>query len=264
MPASDLPLLIEAAQAAGELALGFTGPEARRWDKPEGAGPVTEADLAVNRLLEDRLRAARPDYGWLSEESDEDPERQSRACTFIIDPIDGTRSFAEGSGVWAHSIAVAERGEVTAGVIFLPRMEMLFSAARGKGASLNGAPIAPSNRSGLEGAEILATKPNMRPEHWTGGAVPGFRRSHRPSLAYRMALVAQGKYDAMITLRPCWEWDIAAGELIAREAGAHVTDRTGGRLRFNNPHPAVNGVLAANAGLHDEILTALAPEAAAP
>ena len=89
--------------AAGEVACQFTGPEAQRWDKPDGAGPVTEADLAVNRLLEDRLQAARPDYGWLSEESEDGTERLSRERVFVVDPIDGTRSFAEGSQTWAHS-----------------------------------------------------------------------------------------------------------------------------------------------------------------
>ncbi|MDA7966769.1 inositol monophosphatase family protein, partial [Ruegeria sp.] len=97
MPATDLPLLIDAAQKAGRIATRYSGPQAQRWDKPEGAGPVTEADLAVNAMLERDLRAARPDYGWLSEETEDSPDRQSRDRVFIIDPIDGTRSFAEGS-----------------------------------------------------------------------------------------------------------------------------------------------------------------------
>ncbi|MCB1312911.1 MAG: 3'(2'),5'-bisphosphate nucleotidase CysQ [Sedimentitalea sp.] len=259
MPAADLALLIDAARAAGRIALGYEGKEARRWDKPKGAGPVTEVDLAVNAMLEERLRAARPDYGWLSEETEDDPERLARERVFIVDPIDGTRSFADGSKTWAHALAVAEGGVVTAGVVYLPMRDLLYSAAAGQGAFLNDNRIAPSARNALDSAEILATRPNMDKLHWRGGQVPGFSRAHRPSLAYRMALVAQGRFDGMLTLRPCWEWDIAAGDLILREAGALCTDRRGAGLRFNNPHPAVDGVIAASTALHDRIREALSP-----
>ncbi|MAY85432.1 MAG: 3'(2'),5'-bisphosphate nucleotidase CysQ [Pseudooceanicola sp.] len=259
MPASDLPLLIEAARAAGTVATGFVGKTARRWDKPDGAGPVTEADIAVNDLLHDTLRAARPDYGWLSEETEDTGDRLTRDKVFIIDPIDGTRSFAEGSDSWAHAIAVAERGVVTAAVIYLPKRDLLYSAARGAGAECNGASIAPSRPDGLAEAEILTTRPALAREHWQGDRTPAFRHAYRPSLAYRMALVAQGRFDGMLTLRPCWEWDIAAGDLILREAGAACTDRSGAALVFNNPHPMQNGLIAAGPDIHASIATALKP-----
>jgi myo-inositol-1(or 4)-monophosphatase len=257
LPAADLTLLIDAARRAGRIATGFDGKKARRWDKPGGAGPVTEADLAVNAMLHDTLRGARPDYGWLSEETEDDAERLNRHRVFIIDPIDGTRSFARGAKTWAHALAVAEQGVVTAAVIYLPMLDRLYHAASGQGAFLNGAPIAPSRRGTLEGAEILATRPNMDAEHWHAGEVPHFNRAHRPSLAYRMALVAQGRYDAMLTLRLSWEWDIAAGDLILREAGALCTDKTGAPLRFNNPHPALNGVVGGGPAIHRQICAAL-------
>ncbi len=259
MPATDLALLIDAARAAGGIATAYPGATARRWDKPGGAGPVTEADIAVNDMLHDRLRAARPDYGWLSEETEDTTERLVRDRVFIVDPIDGTRSFAEGGRTWAHALAVAERGVVTAGVVYLPMRDLLYSAAAGLGAFANGAPIAPSGATALDAASILATRPNMDQRHWHDGRVPGFARAHRPSLAYRMALVAQGRFDAMLTLRRCWEWDIAAGDLILREAGALCTDRTGARLRFNNPHPAQDGVIAGGRRLHALIRAALRP-----
>ena len=98
MPAlDDLSLLIEAARRSGEIATSFTGKTAQRWDKPDDAGPVTEADLAVNAMLHQTLTAARPDYGWLSEESDDGTRRLGQRDLFIVDPIDGTRSFIEGS-----------------------------------------------------------------------------------------------------------------------------------------------------------------------
>ncbi len=262
MPATDLPLLIDAALEAGKIATRYSGPDAQRWDKPEGAGPVTEADLAVNAMLERDLQAARPDYGWLSEETEDSPDRLARDRVFVIDPIDGTRSFAEGSRTWAHSLAVTENGEVTAAVIYLPLRDLLYAAAKGQGATLNGTAIQVSGQAHLPEAEILAAKPNLDPRHWQSGAAPDFRRVYRPSLAYRMALVAQGRFDGMLTLRPSWEWDIAAGDLILREAGGLCTDRLGQPLRFNNTHPRLNGVVAAGSAVHSGLQARLDPNGA--
>lgn len=258
MPETDLQLLISAARAAGEIAMRFDGPSAKSWDKPDDAGPVTEADLAVNEMLEDHLRGARPDYGWLSEESLDEGDRLKDEKIFIVDPIDGTRSFIEGSGTWAHSLAVADRGVVTAAVIFLPRRDKLYSAAQGAGAHLNEAPLTTATGAALSEAHVLAARPISEPSFWKGDP-PDFRRGYRPSLAYRMALVAEARFDAMITLRPTWEWDIAAGDLILREAGAAATDRHGAALRFNNADPRLDGVVAANPALNAQILDALAP-----
>ncbi|NVO57646.1 3'(2'),5'-bisphosphate nucleotidase CysQ [Rhodobacteraceae bacterium B1Z28] len=260
MLATDLPLLIDAALEAGKIATRYSGTEAQRWDKPDGAGPVTEADLAVNAMLEQRLPSARPGYGWLSEETEDSSDRLSRDSTFIIDPIDGTRSFAEGARTWAHSLAVADHGEVTAAVIYLPMRDLLYVAAKGQGAMLNGQPIKASRLSGLSEAEILAARPNLEAHHWRQGQAPAFGRAYRPSLAYRMALVAQGRFDGMLTLRSSWEWDIAAGDLIIREAGGVCSDRTGQPLKFNNAHPQLNGVIAAGAEIHSQLSEQLDPD----
>lgn len=258
MPACDLPLLIDAAHEAGDVARSFAGITAARWEKPEGAGPVTEADLAVNDTLASKLRAARPDYGWLSEESEDDAARLSCDRVFIIDPIDGTRSFIEGSGTWAHALAVAEKGQVTAAVIYMPLRDKLYTAAHGQGASLNGVPIHVGGQSDLDAATLLTVRASCAPDYWQGGRVPGFKRAYRPSLAYRLALVAEGRFDAMLTFRKTWEWDVAAGDLILREAGAVTSDRTDELLTFNNAIPRLNGVLAANPELYRQITKALA------
>lgn len=261
MPETDLDLLISAARAAGEVACRFTGPEAQVWDKPGGAGPVTEADLAVNAVLEERLRGARPDYGWLSEESVDGPGRLSRRRAFIVDPIDGTRSFIEGTRTWAHSLAVVEDGGAVAGVVYLPMRDKMYAAARGQGAKLNGTPLRVSDAGGLSGSSVLAAKPAFEAVHWRAGQAPDMARGFRPSLAYRLALVAEGRFDAMMTLRATWEWDIAAGDVILREAGAVTSDRAGGALRYNKPVAKVDGVLAGNPAVHGALLDALAPGA---
>ncbi len=254
----DLGLLIDAARLAGRVATSFVGGNVRRWDKPGGAGPVTEADLSVNNMLHSVLRAARPDYGWLSEETEDNTRRLSDESVFIIDPIDGTRSFVEGSNTWAHSLAIARNGRVTAAVVHLPLRDKLYAAGLGRGATLNGVSLSVSDIKSLSGANVLATKPSMNVEHWASRTEPPFKRGHRPSLAYRLALVAEGRFDAMITLRRSWEWDIAAGALIVSEAGGTCTDKKGRALLFNNPDPCLDGVITGGAYAHAALLDALA------
>ncbi|MEX0284182.1 MAG: inositol monophosphatase [Paracoccaceae bacterium] len=257
MPESDLSLLQRVAEAAGDVAAQYFGKPHKSWDKPNDAGPVTEADLAVNALFEQELQAARPDYGWLSEETEDSAARLKRSRVFVIDPIDGTRSFKDGSRTWAHSLAVVEDGVAIAGVVYLPMRDMMFTAAKGQGAMLNGQSLEVGAIGNLGEAEFLAVRSTQDQQHWRADP-PQYRRAYRPSLAYRMALVAQGRFDGMITLRDAWEWDIAAGDIIQREAGAVSSDRTGAPLRFNNPHPAVKGVVSANPTLHGQVIDALA------
>ncbi len=257
MPDRDLELLISAAKASGEIASGFAIEQLRSWHKPDDAGPVTEADIAVNTYLEETLRGARPDYGWLSEETEDNTDRLTAEKLFVIDPIDGTRSFMEGSYTWAHSLSVVTHGEVTAAVVYLPMKNRLYSAAKGLGAHLNNAPIRSSNAARLEGASVLLARPALDPRHWKSGP-PSIERNFRPSLAYRLALVAEGRFDAMLTLRRSWEWDIAAGALIISEAGGAVSDRTGAPLRFNNAEPLLSGVVASGAEMHADIHAHLA------
>ncbi|MBK1634239.1 inositol monophosphatase family protein [Rhodovulum adriaticum] len=257
MPVRDLDLLTEAARAAGHIAERYWRRDPATWDKPGHQGPVTEADLEIDRMLHDRLRAARPAYGWLSEESEDDPARLEAEHIFVVDPIDGTRAFIGGERTFAHALAVARSGAITAAVVYLPMMGALYQATVGGGAWLNGRRLCASSRDRLEGAAVLTARAALDPDHWTGPP-PHLKRSLRASLAYRLCLVAEGRYDAMLTLRDSWDWDTAAGSLIAREAGASVTDRRGGALRFDTAHPVSAGVIAAPPALHGQIVTRLA------
>jgi myo-inositol-1(or 4)-monophosphatase len=260
LPAHDLALLTEAALRAGEIALRFwkNAPQFHVHDKGDGQGPVTEADLAVNDMLADTLRRARPDYGWLSEETEDGLARQNTERQFIIDPIDGTRAFLAGEETFAHSLAVAERGRVTAAVVYLPALDRLYTACDHGPALCDGVEVAASHRQSSTGASVLTTKANLLAEQWPGG-VPLIDRNFRASLAYRLCLVAEGRFDGMLTLRDAWEWDIAAGALIAERAGARVTDRNGAALIFNAAHPQARGVIAAAPGLHADLMARLMP-----
>ncbi|WP_374299076.1 inositol monophosphatase [Paracoccus sp. (in: a-proteobacteria)] len=256
-PEEDLALLVRAAQAAGPIALSFWRSEPKAWDKPDDAGPVTEADLAVNDALQTMLTGARPDYGWLSEESEADASRLDARRCFIIDPIDGTRAFIAGQQGFAHSLAVAEGDRIIAAVVHLPAMEMTFTAFADGPALLDGKPIRPST-AGLQDARVLTYKSATEPEHWKDGRTPPFRREFRPSLAWRLCLVAEGRFDAALSVRSVWEWDIAAGSLIAQRAGALATDRHGHPMRFNSPRAMVDGMIVAGPRLHQEMRAGMA------
>ena len=228
----------------------------KTWEKPDGTGPVTEADLAVNAMLRETLRAARPNYGWLSEEDPDTTARLTTTHQFIIDPIDGTRAFMAGVETFAHSLAIAENGNPIAGVVYLPALDRLYTATTTSPALKDGEEICASTRTEIEGATLLTTPPNLTPNHWPGG-VPAIKRSFRTSLAYRLCLVAEGRHDGMLTLRDAWEWDIAAGALIAARAGATVTDRHNQPLHFNTENAKRPGVLAAAPGLHAGLMARL-------
>lgn len=264
MPAPDLALLTEAAREAGRIALGYWRKSPRAWDKAMGAGPVTEADLAVDRMLRAELCAARPGYGWLSEETEDDrAARLAAERVFIVDPIDGTRAFIGGEDGFAHALAVVERGAVTAAVIYLPARDELYAATHDGPALLNGTPIHAGSAAVAEGARILTTHQALDPVHWRSGAAPGFRRSFRSALAWRLCLVAEGRYDGTLSFRPIWEWDLAAGALIARRAGAVVTDRLGKLPLFNTEGAQAQGLVAATPALHEKLMARLLPWPAA-
>lgn len=253
---ADLALLIEAARAAGTIAAGHFGQGPASWNKSGGQGPVSEADLEIDRMLRARLSAARPDYGWLSEETEDGAARLAARSLFIVDPIDGTRAFLNGDKGFAHALAVVRDGRVHAAVVHLPLMGLTYSARRGGGAREGARALAPSPRGTLAGARVLASQGQLAPALWPCG-LPAVERHFRPSLAWRLCLVAEGAFDATVSLRDTWDWDTAAAALIAEEAGIRVTDRHGAALAFNTPAPRSAGLLAAPPAVHAEMLARL-------
>ena len=258
MPESDGALLADAVLAAGAVALRYWRNSPKSWEKPDGTGPVTEADIAVNDLMADRLHRARPTYGWLSEETPDSPARLGTTACFILDPIDGTRAFMAGEAHFAVSLAVAQAGRITAAAIYLPALDLLYSATAGGAALRNGHPIRCS-ASNLPGATLLCSRPVLAAENWQ--SPPPVTRHFRASLAYRICLVAEGAFDAMLTLRPTWEWDVAAGALIAECAGAMVTDRRGLVPGFNRAEPLLDGMIVAGGAVHQGLAGLLAQPA---
>jgi myo-inositol-1(or 4)-monophosphatase len=251
--ADDRQLLEETARAAGRLALSATNDGVESWDKEPGH-PVTQIDLAVDRFLRETLLAARPDYGWLSEETTDDPARLSASRLFIVDPIDGTRDLIRGRDGWAVAVAVVEDGRPVHGVIFAPALGRLYAASEGRGAWLNGRSIAASRSARLDDARLCIDRDVPRSKHWAGPR--GLGTVYRPnSIALRVARVAAGEADLTFDGRPSHEWDTAAALLILSEAGGVITNETGEAFRYNKADPIERNLCAsANPVLHEQAL----------
>ncbi|MEM7021791.1 MAG: 3'(2'),5'-bisphosphate nucleotidase CysQ [Pseudomonadota bacterium] len=260
MSAPDLGSLLQvtrsAVEAAGALALRHFRTGRKRWYKAPGQ-VVTEADLAIDSLLHERLRGACPGYGWLSEERDDDGSRQRCERVWVVDPIDGTRAFAEGVPQFAVSVALLERGKPLLGVVFNPATDEWFDARRGAGARLNDQPVAVSACSELEDAELLASRTEMKRRHWPD-VVPEAEFTTIGSLAYKLALIASGRFDGLISLRSSHDWDIAAAQLLVAEAGGQMSDASGRTIALNQEPPRHRGLaVAGTARLHEALLTRL-------
>jgi myo-inositol-1(or 4)-monophosphatase len=254
----DLKLLEDTVREAGHIARKFYGGDYKQWSK-EGGSPVTEADLAVNKYLLDHLIAARPTYGWLSEENPDDPARLSRREVFVIDPIDGTVAFLKNRPHFTICAAIVVEGRPCCGVVYNPISEELYSARQGAGAHRNGMAIHVGDRAGLEDCAMLGDRTQL-----TSAPFPPMHVQNRNSVAYRVVLVADGSADASVSLTAKRDWDLAAADVILTEAGGCLTDTKGAALIYNRPVTRQSSLVAANPKLHTEILDLLNGRAARP
>ena len=255
--ASDLHLIEGAVREAGEIAQRYYyDGDYKRWSKNRGE-PVTEADLAVDRFLRDTLEAARPDYGWLSEETGSAPARAGADRSFIVDPIDGTTAFLKQRPHFAISVAVADQGRSVAGAVYNPILKELFTAAEGGGAQLNGNPIHVHDVPAIEGCRMLAARTMLEHAVWSVPPLSPWPKMHVESLssiAYRMALVAAGRFDAALYFTPKHDWDVAAGDVIVREAGGCVTSLEGEPFRYGAEAAMQRSLVCAGPTLHALLL----------
>lgn len=253
---TDSLLLSRAVAEAGDIALRYFRNNAKHWYKGPGQ-IVTEADIEVDRCLHDILISARPDDAWLSEECEDDGSRHHCRRVWIVDPIDGTRSFVEGKPEFTISIALVEDGRPILASIFNPVTNEHFRAAAGLGATLNHRPLKPSNQRDLAGARLLASGSEMRKRNWPK-FMPSATFKAIGSLAYKLALVADGCFDGLISLRSSNDWDLAAAILLIEEAGGWLGDSSGQRLRINGPTLRHDGLVAAGSEiLYNELIGCL-------
>jgi myo-inositol-1(or 4)-monophosphatase len=255
--AADLELATHAARAAGEIVMHYFGTDLFVQHKsPEQ--PLTAADLEADVRLRELLLGARPADGWLSEETKDTADRLQRRRVWIVDPIDGTRSFIAGRPEFAISIGLAEDGAAVVGVVYNPAREELFWAIRGAGAyvvqrSAVAERLAVSERQPGQLPVMLASRSEI-----AAGEFDSFENSWSiaplGSTAYKLAQIAWGRGETFLSRGPKSEWDVCAGVLLVQEAGGRVTDIDGLEPRFNREEPALRGLIATNGALHDTLL----------
>ncbi|MCP3447570.1 3'(2'),5'-bisphosphate nucleotidase CysQ [Bradyrhizobium sp. CCGUVB14] len=236
----DAALLKDAVRDAGALAQSMFRTELKKWTKG-ASSPVSEADIAVNDLLEARLRGATPDYGWLSEESADDATRLSRRLTWVVDPIDGTRNYLNGHDEWCVSVALVEDASPVLAAVFAPVSNEFFFAVRGQGTILNGKPVRATGGTALDFARVAGPKP-MVERLSTGGDIKLHPRIG--SLALRLCRVANGTLDAAFAGGNSHDWDLAAADLIVQEADGRMSDLSGDPILYNR-REVTHGVLVA-------------------
>ncbi len=238
----DAELLKDTVREAGALALSLFRTELKNWTKG-ASSPVSEADIAVNDLLESRLRSATPDYGWLSEESVDDAERLGKRLTWIVDPIDGTRGYLAGREDWCVSVALVEDEAPVLAAVFVPVAGEFFFAARGQGASLNQRRIHATAGTTIDFARIAGPKPLV--ERLKTGNHEIALHPRIGSLALRLCRVAQGDLDAAFAGGNSRDWDLAAAHLIVQEANGKMTALSGEGIVYNR-REVTHGVLVAS------------------
>jgi len=257
IPEEDLALIREVVLKAGAIAKSaFDANDSKQWNKADSS-PVTEADIAVNDFLAKTLRSARPGYGWLSEETKDDHSRHACPRSFVVDPIDGTRAFIERTPNFAVCVAIIEKGQSIAGVVFNPLKDELYEASLGGGARLNGKPIKAPDPEAIAGIKMIGYPRKFRQLDF-----PDMNVRVANSMAYRMCLVASGEADATIAFTPKSDWDVAAAALIATEAGAVVTDIRGEAPHFDTEITSGLGVICAGPRLHALLLARVKPHLA--
>ena len=249
---------VEAALAAGRIHRKFfrNNPDIHK------KGPidlVTAADIAAEQAFREMVAARFPDHQVIGEEQrDPPPRRDDARCRWIIDPLDGTTNFAHGLALFCVSIALEVDGTLEIGVVYDPIGEELFTAERGRGATVNGQPLRVST-TGTIGDGLLCTgfpytiRDGQARQVAIFGAFLGRARAVRRlgSAALDLCYVAAGRFDAF------WEeqlhpWDIAAGALIVAEAGGRVTAYDDGPIDLFRGQ-----IVASNGPLHGQLLTVI-------
>ena len=248
----ELEFAGDLAGAAGEIALSFFGTDLRVKLKPDRT-PVTEADLAIEAMVRERVRERYPSDAVLGEEEGLEGGGGGNR-RWIVDPIDATKNFADGIQIWGTLIALAVDDHPVLGVVNAPALGERYEAVRGGGARLNGQPIRVSRADRLNRAFVLHGSVELVLEGPYAASLQEVFRDARRNRGFGdfwgHMLVARGSADAMFE-RELATWDFAALQVIVEEAGGRVTTFEGGPLEHGG------SVLSTNRVLHDEIMARL-------
>ena len=247
---ADAELLCGVMREAGVLGLKLLAQKVKHWAKPDGS-VVTEADLAINEFLRDRLHGARPSYGWLSEETPDDVRRLSCQKLWVVDPIDGTQSFVNGTDGWCIGAALIDGTRPVLSVLHRPMVDEFYCAATGSGAWCNEQRLEPRDGASLDQAQLMGTGKALKVL-----AAAGVNAVNSPQhpLLLRLAFVAQGRTDIAFSFGHKNDWDLAAGDLLVQESGAKLSTLDGNQMIYNKPVPWQNGMVAAGPLRHATLM----------
>jgi myo-inositol-1(or 4)-monophosphatase len=248
----DATLLTNTVREAGALALSLFRTELRNWTKG-ASSPVSEADIAVNELLETQLRSASPEYGWLSEESVDDEARLGKRLVWIVDPIDGTRGYLAGREDWCVSVALVEDASPLLAAVFAPASDEFFFAMRGQGATLNNVRVHTTGGTEMDFSRVAGPKPLVQRLNPASSEITLHPRI--ASLALRLCRVAQGSLDAAFAGGQSRDWDLAAANLIVQEANGRMTALSGDTILYNRREVAHGVLVAAGRDRHASIVS---------
>lgn len=246
----DLELVRDAVREAGAVAMHYYGQTYETWEK-EGGSPVTQADLAVNDFLRERLRNARPEYGWLSEEDVDDGQRKGVEKIFVVDPIDGTRGFMQSNDLWCISVGIVAGTRPIIGALELPARNQTYFAQLDKGAFKNDIPVKVGQlpeRPRITGSKKLINTLKAQAE----GSFDVL--AFVPSLACRIAMVAEGSLDICLARGGACDWDLAAADIILQEAGGALSDiHTNKPVQYNQANPRHPSLLGYNGQEREQV-----------
>ncbi len=240
---------------AGAIALKYFHGDVKSWDKKPG-DPVSEADLEIDQFLKEHLLRTHPDYGWLSEETADNKDRLKKSRVWIVDPIDGTRSFIAGKPEFTVSAALVDEGKPVVAALYNPVTDEFFEAVIGQGSFLNGKKLFCDEKTDLASTKLLASRKAFEWHKWLK-EVPGAEFDHLNSIAYRIAVVASRSFDASLSLSAKSDWDIAAADLILSEAGGISTTTKGQELIYNLETPVHDTVISSSLSLHEPLMDLL-------
>lgn len=246
-------ICLDAAKIALDLFRPGEKTAAKTWSK-SGGSPVTEADIGVDTFLRIKLSQLVPDAAWLSEETADDAKRLKTRKVWVVDPIDGTRAYMAGSPDWAVCVALLDDGLPQLGVVHAPASQATYTARLGGGAWCNGAPITVNGMSELAGARIAGPKPMLD----ALARVAQFSPVEKiPSLALRLARIADGTIDAGLISPDARDWDLAAADLVLMEAGGTLRAPDGTPAAYNREVPMHGMLIASGNGLAGPLRDAL-------
>jgi myo-inositol-1(or 4)-monophosphatase len=249
----EIALAKKAARAAGDILRRYWRSGGFTVGSKGKDNPVTEADLEADRALKKMLHDPFPEYGWLSEETADSEKRLDCQRVWIVDPLDGTKEFITGIPEFCVAVALVDGGQPVLGVTYNPIRREMFWSARGMGCHLNSQRVHVTRTRVLRRANVLASRSETARGEWE--VFHGrLKVSPTGSVAYKLALVAAGKADATFTRSPKSEWDIASGAALIAEAGGTMTDIHGNPLVFNQRFVRVQGMIADNKVLHEQLV----------